>query len=280
MPSIRRILSSDFGSYGHKPFVLLYTPRTGSNLLAALLDSHPDVLCHHELFNPEAPHPSLSVREGAEAFDFGTAAERDAAPDRFLDRVYGEPRGAKAVGFKLCINDSRSAFWGLLFNRSVKKVFLTRNNTLESLVSSLIAEKTRTWIDFARAEGKSDPEKDAKKGPETIEIDLRQFRGYTRKRRVYGRLMRSIGASTGQSFTWLDFQDIVARRGIDELLTELGVPPGELLRERTRRQNPAPLRDKISNYDEVCRALAGTRDAWMIEEAAGETPNASTVGGA
>ena len=33
-------------------FVILAAPRSGSNLLCTLLDSHPEILCHHEVFNP------------------------------------------------------------------------------------------------------------------------------------------------------------------------------------------------------------------------------------
>ena len=33
-------------------FVILAAPRSGSNLLCTLLNSHPEILCHHEVFNP------------------------------------------------------------------------------------------------------------------------------------------------------------------------------------------------------------------------------------
>jgi LPS sulfotransferase NodH len=64
-------------------FVILAAPRTGSNWLCSLLNSHPDVLCHHELFNPSGVFYALGHRDGA--LDLGTPEERDRRPLAFLE---------------------------------------------------------------------------------------------------------------------------------------------------------------------------------------------------
>ena len=40
-----------------RPFVILAAPRTGSNMLCTLLNSHPAITCHHEIFNPRGVFP-------------------------------------------------------------------------------------------------------------------------------------------------------------------------------------------------------------------------------
>lgn len=51
-------------------FVILAASRTGSNMLCAILDWHPAVLCHHELFNPTGIYYALPLRDGD--FSLGT----------------------------------------------------------------------------------------------------------------------------------------------------------------------------------------------------------------
>ena len=74
--------------------MVLAAPRTGSNWLCTLLDSHPEVLCHHEIFNPEGLHYSLRLRDGS--FDLGTVAERGPrARGRAGAGLAGEPRPSR-----------------------------------------------------------------------------------------------------------------------------------------------------------------------------------------
>ena len=43
-------------------FVVVAVRRAGSNMLCTLLDSHPAILCHHELFNPRGIFYALGLR--------------------------------------------------------------------------------------------------------------------------------------------------------------------------------------------------------------------------
>ena len=51
-------------------------------MLCTLLGSHRDVLCHHELFNPDGAFYALELRDGS--FDLGGIGERDRDPLAFL----------------------------------------------------------------------------------------------------------------------------------------------------------------------------------------------------
>ena len=86
-------------------FVIISYPRTGSNLLCSLLDSHPDILCHLEIFHQEAIFLSGDSRALKE-FDL---VKRDADPLRFLGMIWDEDYGRRlrAVGFKLFFGQNR-----------------------------------------------------------------------------------------------------------------------------------------------------------------------------
>ena len=79
-------------------FVILAAPRTGSNMLCTMLDSHPSILCHHEVYNPKGIRLALSRRNTD--FTLGTITERECAPEQFLERIWSEDRGYSCVGFK------------------------------------------------------------------------------------------------------------------------------------------------------------------------------------
>ncbi|MCA9265021.1 MAG: sulfotransferase, partial [Planctomycetales bacterium] len=68
-----------------KRFVILAVPRTGSNLLCTLLNSHPEILCHHEVFNPQGIFLALTQRDRPHSLP--SLDERNRDPLRFLDEV-------------------------------------------------------------------------------------------------------------------------------------------------------------------------------------------------
>ena len=69
-------------------FAIVAAPRTGSNMLCTMLNAHPEILCHHEIFNPAGIHYALDHRDGQ--FELGSMAERDRYPTAFL------PQGLRA----------------------------------------------------------------------------------------------------------------------------------------------------------------------------------------
>jgi LPS sulfotransferase NodH len=240
---------------GVQPFVILFVARTGSNLLAGMLDTHPQILCHHELFpSGPAPHRSLSVREGKLALDLGTAEERDRDPIGFLSRMYKLNAGAKAVGFKMGLSDPNvGVLLALILNRSIRKVVLRRENWLQVYTSALIAEQTHTFIRF---EGDAKTPEPASQG---VIVDADKFIVYVRKRQLAYRGLRGLAQLTSQQFFEISYEQIKDSAVIGRLLEFLGVEADAQLRERTVKQNPPRLQDRISNYEELSRRLQGTR---------------------
>jgi hypothetical protein len=259
---LRSIVHSYRRAGCESPFVILFLPRTGSNLLAALLDSHPDVLCHHEVFNPVSPFRSLSAREGTVAIDLGTAAERDADPYAFLRRVYRTTAGKKAVGFKMSIDDRRyGVLAALLLNRGIRKIIVRRDAWLHAYTSSLIAEQTKSFISFANdrdAGGK------AADGRTAVEVNVDHFIRYVKKRRFAFTLLRVLGALSFQRMLEIEYKELKDPDRLRAVLRYLHVSDEVPLKERTAKQNPTGLEERIANYGEVRERLQGTAYARFL----------------
>src|SRR5580693_4511868 len=105
-----------------KRFVILAAPRTGSNWLCSLLNSHPEILCHHEVFNPAGIFYALGHRDGT--LDLGTIEERDRRPLEFLERLWRAPLGLPCVGFKMTRGQDERVVQAVLEDRGVRKILL------------------------------------------------------------------------------------------------------------------------------------------------------------
>ena len=77
-------------------FVILSARRSGSNLLCTLIDSHPDALCHHELFNPRGIFTALDLRDTATPLHDIATRERD--PVAYLAQVWRCNANVSALG--------------------------------------------------------------------------------------------------------------------------------------------------------------------------------------
>ena len=106
----------------HTRFVILAAPRSGSNLLCTLLNSHQEILCHHEIFNPSGIFYVLDHRDGS--LDLGTLEDRDRRPLEFLDRLWRHDLDFPCVGFKMTRGQDERVLEAVLADRQVCKVLL------------------------------------------------------------------------------------------------------------------------------------------------------------
>jgi LPS sulfotransferase NodH len=232
------------------PFVIIFTPRTGSNYLAAMLDSHPEILCHHELFNRDGIHRSLSYKNTD--LTFGTIADRNRDPWGFLRRVYAFRDGAKAVGFKLGPRTNDLLLLSLLLVPRVRKVVLARRSWLHAYTSELIAARTQRWMERgAGTENQLQPK---------VRVDTQQYRGYVRKRRLFYRLCEILLRLTRQECFRLDYEQVGEPATMAALLGFLGVAVNVPLHSGTTRQNSPNLEDRIENYEEIRIKLRDSPD--------------------
>lgn len=240
-------------------FVVLAAPRTGSNWLCSMLDSHPDILCHHELFNPAGIHAALSWRGGAVDLDaaLGTMEERDRAPLAFLERVWSLSRGCRAAGFKLNRGQNETAFTATLADAGVSKIVLYRDNRLKTFVSERIAERTGYWESYSGS-----PRSDRQV---RIRVDLDELRRHIDENRAYYAAL--LAEVRGQRVLALRYEELAASGAAWRPVFDfLEVDPAEL-RAETRKQNSTDLREIILNFSEVEAALRSTELAAELHAA-------------
>jgi hypothetical protein len=242
-------------------FVILAAPRTGSNMLCTLLGSHPDILCHHELFNPGGVFYALKLRDGS--FDLGGIVERDRDPLAFLERVWSADLGHSHVGFKMTHRQNETVLDAVLRDVDVRKIVLRRQNRVRTFVSQRISEETGQWEVYREADLVSERPR--------VHVDVAALReNIAENEGYYGEVERLLEA-TGQPFVRVSYERLLAGRDGERtrVLEFLGLPEADraaaTLRIRSVRQNPPSLRELITNLAELEDVLAGTGLAADLE---------------
>lgn len=233
-------------------FVILAAPRTGTNMLCTLLGSHPDILCHHELFNPDGIYTALELRDTS--FDPGTIAARDRDPLGFLDRIWTMDRGRSHVGFKMTCGQNETALYAVLRDPAVRTIVLRRENRVRTFVSRLIAEQTGQWEVYDEA--------DLRLPRPRVRVDVDALRRSIAENEAYYAELERVRQSTRQAFLSVSYERLVAGGERSRLLEFLGLPaaPGaeDTLLVRSARQNGARLEQLTANFPELRAALSGT----------------------
>ena len=230
-------------------FVILAAPRSGSNLFCTLLNSHAEILCHHEVFNPAGIFYALDHRDGS--LDLGTLEARDRDPAAFLERLWTTRLGRRCTGFKYTRGQNETVLATLLDDRDVRKIVLRRNNRLKTYVSAKIAEQTGQWEVYRESDLVADKPK--------IVVDFEDFRRHAAENERFHAQIEDVLDRTGQESLHVNYERLLDE---DEQLrwlrflgvTRLSVP----LMAASVKQNPTDLRRIVSNYDELLIAMRGT----------------------
>lgn len=230
-------------------FIILAAPRTGSNLLCTLLNSHPEVLCHHELFNPNGVFYALDYRGGT--LDFGSIAQRDREPFEFLQRVWENPEGASCIGFKMTRGQNEDVMRSLIEDAGVLKIVLHRRNRLKTFVSEQIARKTDRWEVYAKDELAIDTPR--------LHVDVEAFKAHCDLNEHYYQDIEHALRSGQQPWIETAYEDILTATEHGRLLEFLGVGATEArLAQSSIKQNDTDLRTLIENFQELELALEGS----------------------
>ncbi len=235
-------------------FVILSARRSGSNLLCTLIDSHPDALCHHELFNPRGIFTALDLRDTSTPLHDIVAREHD--PIAYLAQVWRYARGHACVGFKMTPEQHPEILQAVLEDRGIAKLVLRRNNPLRALVSERIAELTGRWEAYA---GEDEPGPPPRIHIEHDELDrhVRQVEAF------YDGLTGSMRRS-GQRWLELRYESLFDAGEQQRLCAFLNLSP-RALQARSIRQNPEPLERLLDNADALRQSLASTPLARLLD---------------
>jgi LPS sulfotransferase NodH len=230
-------------------FVILHGTRTGSNFLCTVLNSHPDILCHHEIFNPFV----IGVARHLQGSDFhlGTMEEREKDPAEFLDRVWRVPLGRRAVGFKLCIWQHEAAYRAVLPDASVRKIVLKRRNRIRAFVSLQAARQTREWVVY--------DDRGAPAARPKVHVDPWELLQNNDLHQSFYEQTEAALRRSGQDYLELWYEDLLAPEGLRPVLDRLGIEGYPLQPEgQTWKLAPPSLREAISNFDALREQLKGS----------------------
>ncbi len=230
-------------------------PRTGSNWLCTLLQSHPQILCHHEVFHPDEIYYAVGHRDGRLAH-LGTPRERDHDPHGFLEQLWREDFGRSVVGIKLLDGQAPELLARLLADTGVRKLLLRRQSRVRAYVSLLRARETGFW---ART-----PYDGVAVHVEAV--DLLEF---ARRYDAYYAGLRA--ATRSQPALEVVYEELQRDpRVLARVLEFLGVDSSQVqLSTSITRQSSDSLREAIGNFDELAQALRGsTLEAELAADAA------------
>lgn len=236
-------------------FAIISVPRTGSNYLCSALNAHPDILCHHEVFNLDGVRLALDLNAGA----LGTMAEREADPVGFLQRMWRQPMGRRHLGFKLAWRHDQRVFDDVIADRAVRKIILTRRNQVKMYVSEQVAKAEGRWTHYG--------ERSEALPQIHVDIEPDDLRRYVAVMDDFFAGTDEALAASGQTPLRLCYEDLFLPSTPGNVLAFLGASDAAL-KGATPKRNPTDLRRVVRNFDEVRDALADTSLTGQIEDTA------------
>ena len=250
-------------------FVIFTFKRSGSNLLCGMLNFHPQILCHHELFSPKRIYYSKDFHELYSdneepllrkdlikgKLGIGTIRERNFFPEKFIAKIWQHNYNFNAVGFNLFPSHIPNTAVALIDDKNVKKILLSRRNTVKSYVSLLIARKTGVWDSY------NSNERNKVKNTQ-VKVNAKRLLNWSRKYNQYFDFLRKNLLDSKQSFLDLTYEDLVGNESESvksSILDFIGVSnQPDYLKPPQRKQNSNNLSYLVSNYVELKKNLVGT----------------------
>ena len=214
-------------------------------MLCTLLGSHPDVLCHHELFNPDGAIYALELRDGS--FDLGGIEERDRDPLASSSASGRLTSDTRIVGFKMTHRQNETVLDAVLRDAEVRKIVLRRQNRVRTFVSQRVSEETGQWEVY----------RDEDLVPERprVHVDVAALRESIAENEGYYDEIEHVLEAGEEPYLRVSYERLVAGGERTRLLEFLGLPDAvraaATLRMSSVRQNPAPLRELVTNFAEL-----------------------------
>ncbi|MDF1856662.1 nodulation protein NodH [Pseudooceanicola sp.] len=220
-------------------FIVFAEMRTGSNFLEANLNAFPRITCHGEAFNPHfIGYPNRDEILGI------TQEIRDSNPERLIRTIRERTDGLG--GFRYFHDHDPRVFDIVVNDPRCAKIVLTRN-PVDSYVSWKIAQATGQWklTDVRR------------RREDAIPFDPAEFEAHLEALQAFQVQLMNALQRAGQTAFYVAYEDLQDVSVMNGLAAYLGQPDRlEGLDQSLKRQNPAPVSDKVTNFREMEQALA------------------------
>lgn len=225
-----------------QPFVILCPPRTGSQLLVSLLDSHPAIRCEGEILHDGSNVPlayltgraTLASRQGHDAW------------------------GCKVVTTTFFRHGRRLGedILDRLRDRGFRFILLRRRNWLLQAISWAHGAQT-SW----HFSGGSDTERRFTPAPEEVVHMLWSVEREDRHAEIFAERYDHLSLWYEDDLGTTDQQ----QRTVDRLAASLGLEPAPVAAGLTRGLGPR-LEDRVGNLDEIAALVAQTRWGRFLED--------------
>ena len=251
----------------HKPLprqrvMMFHIGRSGSTVLADLLEQHPDVTWKGEYIRKF--YAALDQR-GLERFSLPADPER-----LLLDVMAGVQTtyfGVETKFFHLAqLGTSLEAYLDTLARMNFfHLIVLERRNYIRKIVSSVVARKRRM---YRQPRGTPAELTRIVLQPEKVRIDrteaslIELLDGYARD---FERLRRLLQGRNALYLTYEDDLLVDPLAGYRRIGAYLGLAPSAV-QVRFGRSNPFPLESILQNYGQVAEVLKGTPYEWMMDD--------------
>ena len=262
-------------------FVIFSYPRSGSNLLCSMLNLHPHILCHHELFHPRKiwyskdfhsiysqnfsnPVCRQDLVNGKIGID--SIKQRDRNPENFIIKTWQHNYGCQAVGFKLFPNHIPNVAKLLLKDKDVKKILLLRQNKVKSYVSYLIAKKTKIWNESIKNQTQI-----IKGENNTVTVDVNSLLKWSNEQDRYFSQIRQYLTNSQQCFLEINYENLVdpfqklVKSNVLEFL-DVSAETSYYLQATLKKQNQKTIPDLVNNFAQLKQRLTGTKLESMLTD--------------
>ncbi|WP_299950147.1 nodulation protein NodH [uncultured Ruegeria sp.] len=220
-------------------FIVLADMRTGSNLLESQLNTLDGVTCYGEAFNPYF----VGLPKLEEVLGF-SLEDRERDPLALIDAIRNAP--GEMNGFRFFSDHDARALTPALDDPRCAKIILMRN-PLDSYISWKIALETKQWR-LVNIKQRRDAQ---------VTFDADEFADQLDQRKAFQQTVLKHLQTTGQAPFYIDYDDLNDLEVLNGLAAWLGVGSRlDELNQHLKRQNPAPAQSKVTNPDEMERALS------------------------
>jgi len=228
-----------------KKFVLLASPRTGSNLLNSNLNQYNKILLHGEVFNPafvglhKEYFEKLNIKRNE-------IEKRDNNSLEFMNRIYSD-KDYKAIGFHLFPGHSEKVLINILNDKSIKKIGL-RRSLIPSYISLCEAIQTDVWLINKNAK----PNAEKLKRKTKIIFEEEKFLVYKRSLdQFWNQVIKSL-KETDQEMFPIWYSQIKNVDKLNDIAGHIGInQKKEKFNIKLKKQSKGSLTERVENFTDL-----------------------------
>lgn len=224
-------------------FVIIANPRTGSNHFICLLNNHPLIHCHNEVFHRNAVYLHGENKEHL-------IEQRNKEPLKFLNQMY-EQTESECVGFKIFDNHNEVVLTHLINNKKIKKIVLYRPNFLAVYSSQKIAESSGNYISMSNDFDKTNKSLFKSQNESMIDFDPDDFtKKYQKYNSFYGHIIKELNNSS-QNYLYTTYEEYLNQNLFKRVFSFLGYEFNRDLQSRFKKQNSSNILSRFKNQEAV-----------------------------